>query len=57
MVFVKATKDSEYGVMPSAELLAAMGSYNKKLSKAGITVGMRRPASNISRKARALFCG
>jgi hypothetical protein len=56
MAFVNATKDNEYGVMPSAELLAAMGSY-KKFSKAGITVGMRRPASNISRKARALFCG
>ncbi len=36
MVMVKATKDSEAGVMPSAELLAAMGKYNEQLVKAGI---------------------
>lgn len=28
MVIVKATKDSEAGVMPSEELLAAMGKFN-----------------------------
>jgi hypothetical protein len=33
---VKATKDSEAGVMPSQELLAAMGKYNEELAKAGI---------------------
>ncbi len=36
MVMVKATKDSEAGVMPSAELLAAMGKYNEQLVKAGV---------------------
>jgi hypothetical protein len=36
IVFVKATKDSENGVMPSNELLVAMGKYNEKLVKAGI---------------------
>jgi hypothetical protein len=36
MVIVKATKDSEAGVMPSQELLAAMGNYNEELVKAGI---------------------
>jgi hypothetical protein len=36
MVLVKADKDSEAGVMPSEELLAAMGSYNEELVKAGI---------------------
>ncbi len=36
MVMVKATKDSEAGVMPSQELLAAMGKYNAELVKAGI---------------------
>ena len=36
MVLVKATKDSEAGVMPSTELLAAMGWYNEDLVKAGI---------------------
>jgi hypothetical protein len=36
MVIVKATKDSEAGVMPSQELLTAMGNYNEELVKAGI---------------------
>ncbi len=36
MVLVKATTDSETGVMPSAALLAAMGKYNEELVKAGI---------------------
>jgi hypothetical protein len=36
MVIVKATKDSEAGVMPSQELLAEMGKYNEELVKAGI---------------------
>ena len=39
MVIVKASKDSEHGVMPSAELLAAMGLYNEELFKAGIMKG------------------
>src|ERR1700757_2855033 len=36
MVIVKATKDSEAGVLPSQELLTAMGKYNEELVKAGI---------------------
>ncbi|MDX5371205.1 MAG: YciI family protein [Pseudomonadaceae bacterium] len=36
MVIVKATADSEAGVMPSEELLAAMGKYNEELVAAGI---------------------
>jgi hypothetical protein len=36
MVMVKATKDSEAGVMPSQELLTAMGKFNEELVKAGI---------------------
>jgi hypothetical protein len=36
MVIVKATKDSEAGVMPSEEMLAAMADYNEKLVKAGV---------------------
>ena len=36
MVMVKATSDSEAGVMPSQELLAAMGQYNEELVKAGV---------------------
>src|ERR687883_341590 len=36
MVIVKATKDSAAGVLPSQELLAAMGKYNEELVKAGV---------------------
>jgi hypothetical protein len=36
MVMVKATKDSEAGVLPTAQLLADMGRYNEELTKAGI---------------------
>ena len=36
MVLVKASKDSEAGVMPSEKLLAAMGKYNEELVKAGV---------------------
>ena len=36
IVMVKATKSSEEGLMPSTELLTAMGNYNEELVKAGI---------------------
>lgn len=36
MVIVKATKDSEAGIMPSEKLLTEMGRFNEELVKAGI---------------------
>jgi hypothetical protein len=36
MVFVKATKDSEAGVMPTQELISQMVAFNEQLIKAGI---------------------
>ena len=36
MMIVKASKDSEAGVMPDEKLLAAMGKYNEELAKAGV---------------------
>jgi hypothetical protein len=36
MVLVKATTESEAGIMPSTELLEAMGKYNEELAAAGI---------------------
>jgi len=36
MVLVKATKDSENGVMPDQKLLAEMGKFNEELVKAGV---------------------
>ena len=36
MVLVKATADSESGIMPSTKLLEAMGRYNEELAESGI---------------------
>ncbi|HYF23992.1 MAG TPA: YciI family protein [Caulobacteraceae bacterium] len=36
MVMVKADQNSEAGVMPSTEMLAAMGAFNEELVKAGV---------------------
>jgi hypothetical protein len=36
MMLVKANKDSEAGVLPSKELVAAMGRYNEEMMKAGV---------------------
>jgi hypothetical protein len=36
MVFVKASKESEAGVLPSAGLLTAMGKFNEELVKSGV---------------------
>jgi hypothetical protein len=38
MIIVKASQDSEAGVMPSKELMTAMGNYNEELVKAGILI-------------------
>lgn len=39
MVFVKANEDSEEGIMPTTEMLEAMGRYNEELVDAGIMKG------------------
>ena len=51
MVFVKASKASEAGVMPSTELLTAMGKFNEELVKAGIMLAGEglRPTSKAAR--------
>jgi hypothetical protein len=36
MMLVKANKESEAGVMPSAELITAMGQFNEEMAKAGV---------------------
>ena len=36
MVIVKASKDTEAGVMPSTEMLTAMGKFNEEMVKAGV---------------------
>src|SRR5499425_2205941 len=53
MVLVKATQDSEAGVMPTAELLAAMGQFNETLVKAGVMLAGEglKPSSQGKRVA------
>ena len=53
MVIVKATKDSEAGVMPTPELLQDMGAFNQKLIAAGIMTdgGGLKPTSQGARVA------
>ena len=53
MVLVKATEDSEQGVMPPGELLEAMGKYNEALINAGIMLAGEglKPASTGKRIA------
>ena len=38
MIIVKATKDSEAGVMPEEKLIAAMATYHEELQKAGVLI-------------------
>src|SRR6202166_1086751 len=56
IVMVKATKDSEAGVMPKQELLAEMGKYNEELAKAGVLLAAEglQPSS---KGARVRFSG
>jgi hypothetical protein len=51
MVFVKANKDSEAGVLPITELLANMGKFNEELVKAGVMLAGEglRPSSKGKR--------
>lgn len=39
MLMIKANRDTEAGVMPSEQLLAAMGQYNEALADAGVLLG------------------
>ncbi|WP_372525442.1 YciI family protein [Piscinibacter sp.] len=56
MVMVKATKDSEAGVMPSEQLLADMGRYNEELVKAGVLLA-GEGLQPTSKGARVRFSG
>ena len=56
MVMVKANKDTEAGVMPSEELLAAMGKYNEELVKAGVMLA-GEGLHPSSKGARVQFSG
>jgi hypothetical protein len=53
MVLVKATEDSEKGILPTRELLDAMGRFNEELAKAGIirAADGLKPSSQAKRVA------
>ncbi|MES2129798.1 MAG: YciI family protein [Pseudomonadota bacterium] len=64
MAIVKASKDSEAGVMPSTELLTEMGKFNEELVKAGVLLAGEglHPSSKGARvrfngKARTVIDG
>ena len=56
MILVKASKDSEAGVMPSEKLLTEMGKFNEELAKAGVLLAAEglQPSS---KGARVKFSG
>jgi len=56
MVIIKANRDTEAGVMPSEELLAAMGKYNEELVKAGVLLA-GEGLHPSSKGARVRFSG
>jgi hypothetical protein len=56
MMIVKASEDSEAGVIPSEELLAAMGKYNEELANAGVLLA-GEGLHPSSKGARVRFSG
>src|SRR5882757_1752197 len=56
MVLIKATKDSENGVMPSEQLLTEMMKYNEELVKAGVMLA-GEGLHPSSKGARVKFSG
>ena len=56
MIIVKATKDSEAGVMPSEQLLTEMGKFNEELVKAGVMLA-GEGLQPSSKGARVRFSG
>jgi hypothetical protein len=56
MILVKATKESEAGIMPSEQLLTEMGNYNEELVKAGVLLA-GEGLHPSSKGARVRFSG
>jgi hypothetical protein len=56
MIIVKASKDSEAGIMPSTKLLTEMGKYNEELAKAGVLLA-GEGLQPSSKGARVKFTG
>ena len=56
MIIVKASKSSEAGVLPSTELMTAMGKFNEELVKAGVMLA-GEGLHPSSKGARVIFSG
>ena len=56
MIMIKATRDSEAGVMPSEQLLAEMGRFNEELMNAGVLLA-GEGLQPSSKGARVQFSG
>jgi hypothetical protein len=56
MILIKATKDSEAGIMPSQQLLTEMGKFNEELVKAGVMLA-GEGLHPTSKGARVKFSG
>ncbi len=56
MIIVKATKDSEAGMLPDEKLLSAMGKFNEELAKAGVMLA-GEGLQPSSKGARVKFSG
>jgi hypothetical protein len=56
MIIVKATKESEAGILPTPEAIAAMQAYNEELAKAGILLAAEGLTPS-SKGARVKFSG
>jgi hypothetical protein len=56
MIMIRADKDTEAGVMPSEQILAAMGEYNEELVKAGVMLA-GEGLHPSSKGARVKFSG
>ncbi|HEY3625204.1 MAG TPA: YciI family protein [Terracidiphilus sp.] len=56
MVMVKATKDSEAGILPDSKLIADMGKFNEDLAKAGVLLAADG-LQQSSKGARVRFSG
>ena len=56
LMIVKASKDSEAGILPSPELMVAMGKFNEEMAKAGVLVDAMGLQSS-AKGARVKFAG
>ena len=55
MLQVRANRDSEAGIMPSKELVAAMGKFNEEMTKAGAARVIVETELNVERLVKEIF--